>query len=525
MDLKRINREVIYSAGATCVITFLYVWILEGYGLNFADEGFLWYGTQRAFEGEIPLLDFQSYEIGRYYWGVFWFWVSGGDSLFHLRLSNALFGSIGIFASIFLMRKLGLSWYTCIAIGVAVAIWYNFPRHKPFVKTFQITTTLSLFYLLSNPHSRKIQLLTGCNVGVAALFGCNLGVYSLFATGACLALARFAKAIELRKECLLNLGYGILIGYAPMIALFLMHGGFRDAYVEILGDLLTGRHAQIALVIPFPWVVERYYYETLADFSHIAHSFSMFLVPLSYGIGLVLAPALIRKKDPCLILATASVCAGIPYFHHCLARADVDHLAQALFPFLFLVVAAGLYSMNYRKIGKFLAPCAIGIIAILTFFIYLANVPLFKLQRLSSESAPLAAIEIDGNEFVDDSKKITFLKALSEEVNSHGTSQETIFIAPHYPFLYSFLKVKAPWKETFFLWERNPEWQREHIEEIEANPPEIALIDPEATYDNLPGLKFKNANGLVWHYILSNFEQNGTIEQANNIHFQVFIRK
>jgi len=65
-------------------------------------------------------------------------------------------------------------------------------------------------------------------------------------------------------------------------------------------------------------------------------------------------------------------------------------------------------------------------------------------------------------------------------------------------------------------------WQRQHIK---ANPPKIALSDPEATYDNRDDMKFKNANSLVWDYVSANYEQNGTIEHANNIHFQIFIRK
>lgn len=44
-------------------------WIVTTHGgLNLADWGYLWYGEWRTRLGEIPLLDFQSYDPGRFYY-------------------------------------------------------------------------------------------------------------------------------------------------------------------------------------------------------------------------------------------------------------------------------------------------------------------------------------------------------------------------------------------------------------------------------------------------------------------------
>ena len=45
------------------------------------DEGFLWYGALKTFQGQVPLRDFQSYFPGRYYFTAAFFNFLGPDLL------------------------------------------------------------------------------------------------------------------------------------------------------------------------------------------------------------------------------------------------------------------------------------------------------------------------------------------------------------------------------------------------------------------------------------------------------------
>ena len=59
-------------------------------GINLADEGFLWYGTQQTAHGKVPLRDFQSYDPGRYYWSAAGMHLFG-EGLVSLRFSETVF--------------------------------------------------------------------------------------------------------------------------------------------------------------------------------------------------------------------------------------------------------------------------------------------------------------------------------------------------------------------------------------------------------------------------------------------------
>ena len=96
--------------------------------LNIADEGYLWYGTLKVLEGEVPIRDFRAYDPGRYYWLALW--MGGlGRTLMSLRI-GLLITQIGALTAgltaVYIATDEALP---VILMGFALVAWM-YPRHE-----------------------------------------------------------------------------------------------------------------------------------------------------------------------------------------------------------------------------------------------------------------------------------------------------------------------------------------------------------------------------------------------------------
>src|SRR5205823_2024301 len=137
-------------------------------GLNLADEGFLWYGTIRTAQGDVPIRDFQSYEPGRYYWGAIWTRLLGEGLVAH-RISNALFAAVGLTFGLLTLRRANRNWFFTAAIGLMLAVWL-FPRHKVFEPALAMIAVYFAARLVENP-SPLTCFASGIFAGLTTFFG------------------------------------------------------------------------------------------------------------------------------------------------------------------------------------------------------------------------------------------------------------------------------------------------------------------------------------------------------------------
>lgn len=106
MKKSNLNINNILLLGLiSATATYLAFILQSNIGLNLGDEGYLWYGAQRVYNSEIPILDFMSYDPGRYYWSSIMMYLLSDTGIIALRKSVALFQFIGLYCSLLLISS------------------------------------------------------------------------------------------------------------------------------------------------------------------------------------------------------------------------------------------------------------------------------------------------------------------------------------------------------------------------------------------------------------------------------------
>ncbi|MGB8408783.1 MAG: hypothetical protein WCE58_02585, partial [Gallionella sp.] len=154
------------------------LFLLESHvGLTLWDEGFLWYGVQRVMSGEVPMRDFTSYDIGRYYWSAAFMGLLGSKGIVALRIAIAAFEAIALFLGLtalarsYPIRNL-LFWLLAV---ITLLIWMA-PQYRVFDIALPIILVSALSFLVEKPTPCR-YFLTGLVIGIVAVFGRNHGVY------------------------------------------------------------------------------------------------------------------------------------------------------------------------------------------------------------------------------------------------------------------------------------------------------------------------------------------------------------
>jgi len=144
--LANIEGALLGTAAASLV--FLLQW---RYGFNWADEGWLWYISQRVILGQVPIRDVFCYDPGRYYWSAAIFKVLGGDGFFEQLVANYLFGIVGLAVAYIAMARVGIKRGWRFGILVLLAIVLGYPRHKVYEQTLSLISAAGIGFVLARP--------------------------------------------------------------------------------------------------------------------------------------------------------------------------------------------------------------------------------------------------------------------------------------------------------------------------------------------------------------------------------------
>ncbi len=472
------------------IIALAFFALKHGSVFNLSDEGYLWYGAQRTFAGEVPLRDFRSYDPGRYYWAALCFKFLG-PGLVSLRVSEAFFQWLGLFLGLLAARRAASSRLELAVLGVVLALWME-PDYKYFDCAIPCAAVYAGLKLLEKADGWS-SWAAGTVAGLAVFLGRNHGLYLLAAftlLGFCLSLRDGFSGKKL-GFC----GFGLLCGTLPLAGMILGYPGFWEGFwsKSTLPILRSGK-TNLALPLPWPWTHFHLGLESM-DGADTALGLFTLGVPLAL---LYWAFQSFRRmgKDGFDPLLASSALTGLPYLHYYFSRADYEHLGVAIGPFWI----AAFSQWGCRPRARLLA----AVLALATTLATAGVKSDFFFYWNAKAHWPFP-VEL-GRDVIRVPAWEAVMVKLAESVKARLPAEETFLAYPHFPGLYAACGLKSPTWEIYDLFPESREEQEQVIREIQKARVHWAFIDNEAI-DGRDDLRFQNTNPIFCAYLLSHFKR------------------
>lgn len=496
------------------VVMVALVYLIQGnVDFNISDEGFLWYGTVRTTLGEVPVRDFQSYEPARYYWGAFWLKLLRNDGILAMRISQAAFEAVGLTLALLLLRRLVRNWLALI-FAAAILVRWMVPKWKIYEPVIEIAAVYFAVLVIERPTLRR-HLLAGIFTGLAAFFGRNHGLYCAVA----FVLLTIYLGWKTDKRVLLHrfgaLALGIVIGYSPMLFMFLFVPGFFSQFKQdILFNLHTGTNLHIP--VPFPWRVSYDWTEPRDAISQFTIGVLFLVFPAFYLFAF--ARLLFKRTARLHPVFIASAFVGAVYLHYTFDRPQHYYLKWTSPPFILGVIATSV-SLSSRKL-------TIALWAILAVFTLAAwelagdNYFTVKVKsftkanlmgrdggdfNLAMNARGVVKTDVGGDNLWINLETAQVIRTLKDVDQRLMQKNDELLMAPYASGLYAILHRRSPLWENYFLYPRPLSEQEKMVQDLKSSNVNWAWVCHYYA-DYRPELSFENTHSLVWQYLVANFE-------------------
>lgn len=497
------NIKVFLLAFALVTASFL----LQGNtGINLADEGFLWYGTIRTALGEVPLRDFQSYDPGRYYWGAFWFKIFGNDGLISLRISTAIFQSLGLTFGLLSLKRVIQSWWLLTVAGLILLLWM-YPNFYIFEPSMAMAAVYFTVLLIESPSLMR-HFIAGVFVGLSAFIGLNDALYTFVSFLLAIAFIWVGDRHNLFRRAIAWI-CGIFVGYSSILFMLAVVPGFFDSYLESILFYFHAGDTNLPLPVPFPWRVD---YSNLNSIQALSAFFKglFFLILPIFNISVIIYFFLLKRshfRQKNLLIASTLV--SLTYMHHAFSRADLEHLSAAIHPLIIGLISLATWQFNRNVFRRTHQPQLMILFTILvaTFFCVGTAHP-FYLKATAAPGQYVKQNIINDSIWMD--KDIANLINQVTQIDRQLVSQENFLIAPHWTTLYPILQRKSPLWDIYILFPETAAKQRRMIWELDNKKVNWVILG-DILLDGRDNLRFKNTHPLVWQHLRDNFKVMETL--------------
>lgn len=452
--------------------------------------------------------DFQSYDPGRYYWGAAWFRLLGQRGILALRLSATVFYCVGLGFGLLALRRVFDRWWSLALAGLALVLWM-YPFYKAYEITISLGAVLFAVRLIERPSLTR-HFAAGLVAGIAAWFGRNLGLYCTlaFLTVVLIVQVRIEKGSLVRR--LGAWGAGAVLGYAPMLLLFLLAPGFFDTFVEMNMMFLRRGVTNLPRPVPWPWKPQYGSYFKMSEI-RAARFFTigLFFVLLPVFQAAVAAVLLFQKDLRRRALLLASTAVGVPYMHYAFSRADLPHLASSVHP---LLLAMMVLPCSFERLEKRL-PLAAWLPVLLLASIFAVGTDHPSYQKAAAEPGKFLRRRIAGDWVwlaKADAKLMKTMRRIKESAQAETPGDEPLFISPIFPGLYPALELKDPvWQLTFLgqaglTLPDTRERQEAMIAELARKKVAWAIVC-DIALDRRDELRFSRTYSYLWRHFMEDW--------------------
>jgi hypothetical protein len=494
--VKTQHLKLLLEAFLGAVLSAAWLFVLQGrFGFSLWDEGHLWYGAKQVLAGEVPILDFRSYDPGRYYWAAFWMRLFGNEGVLALRAATWLFLIPGLTAVWWTLRRYSsrLGLFFCAVAWLTLSVWL-FPRHKLFDISISMMLVAAMARLLEKPGPRCF-FVNGLVVGLAALFGRNHGVYGL-AGGALVLLHVMAdrrRHQHLGWSSLWCWPIGVVVGYFPMLFMAVAVPGFFAAFKA---SLLFTPNTVLQIPVPWPWTFSDLNVQSASEIRQFVSGVCLVLLLVFGVIGslvVMLSKRFRKRTHPVL---AASFFMAVSYAHHALSRADMSHLAQGIFPLLL----GGFFWLSRKpRVQRGLLG---SIVLIVSLFLMLPVQPGWQGRTGSDWSSQ----KVGDDTFLVAPSVAASVRLVTQLAERYASDGQSFLIVPFWPGAYALMDRPAPVYDPYPLFKRSEHFQSLEIERIKRAEPGFVLII-DRPLDGMEERRFRNTNPLIFDYIKNHFER------------------
>ncbi len=507
----------VFAGLTTTILWFALTW---RYGFDLADEGYYWYGAQRVLRGEVPMLDFMSYDIGRYYWAAAIMRLIGDDGIFGARISAAIYQALGtclgVYVCLISLRQNGVvRWLFALLTACVLTVWV-WPYYKVFDHATSILIVAMLVLMVKIPRPAA-WLMAGIGLGFSAMMGRNHGLYGAVASSFVILMLLFKSSV--RRDVLIRTAYfatGVVIGFSPTFVMMLTVDGFSGAFIESIASLLRYGATNIGLPIPWPWS------ENITELGFVSSSIALLS---SFGFVLLLAfPPLcvmalhsrrINLTASGRIVLVAALAAAVPYAHYAFSRADVTHLALGIFPVLIGLLVLGTATEARRPIFVGASLLAVSIVA-------LGNSQFYLAEKLFQKKLIQANV---GSELLWMSpRNAARLEATAAILAAQPAAANNFLAQPDMPGLYAIYRTKIPLWEIYSLIPMTTDFQKFELSRLDAAHPGLILLS-DHDLDGHPELRYSRTHPLIHQWIDANYQPTHLGDLLGDTNFKVYIPK